>query len=334
MHATQGRNAGLGVALISVVAFGGSGVAAKPLIEAGLDPLHVVWMRVAGAALILLPVALRHRELPRLRPGLIAGFGLLGIAGCQALYFVAIARIPVGVAILVEFLGPALLLGWVRFVQRRPVSRAAAVGVVLAVTGTACVVEVWSGLAFNPLGLLFAFGAACCQVAYFVLADHGTQDDDAPEAVAVIAYGLLVGTVVLTAFARPWNIPWTTVAHQAALGERDVPAVLLIGWIVLVSTVLAYLTGVLAVRRLTPQVAGVVAYAEAVVGTVLAWVLLDEHLGAAQIAGGTLVLCGAFVAQTAASGTKPAVRSASGPEPLPAAATPGRPADPVRSPAG
>lgn len=312
MHASQGRNGGLGLALVSAFAFGGSGVAAKPLIEAGFDPLHVVWMRVAGAALILLPVALRHRELPRLRPGLLLGFGALGVAGCQALYFVAIARIPVGVAILVEFLGPALLLGWVRFVQRRPVGRGAVIGVLLAVAGMACVVEIWSGLAFDPLGLLYAFGAACCQVAYFVFADQGAQSDDAPEPIAVIAYGLIVGTVVLTAVARPWNIQWSGLTHQAALGERDVPAILLIAWIVLVATVVAYLAGVLAVRRLTPQVAGVVACIEAVVGTVLAWVLLDEHLGAPQVVGGALVLCGAFVAQ----GMSSAAGSAPAPDPL------------------
>lgn len=311
--------------MTSAFAFGGSGVAAKPLIEAGFDPLHVVWMRVAGAALILLPVALRHRRLVRLRPGLLLGFGLLGIAGCQGLYFLAISRIPVGVAILVEFLGPALLLGWVRFVQRRPVSRAAVIGVLFAVAGMACVVEVWSGLAFGALGLLFAFGAACCQVAYFVLADHGTHGDDAPEPVAVIAHGLIVGTLVLTVVARPWNIPWTALSQQAALGERDVPAVLLIGWIVLVSTVVAYLTGVIAVRRLTPQVAGVVACLEAVVGTVLAWVLLDEHLGGWQVLGGTLVLVGAFAAQTAAA--------AKAPEPLPDLPGP-RPEEQFAHPAG
>jgi len=264
---------------------------------------------LAGAALILLPVALRDRALPRLRPGLLLGFGGLAVAGCQALYFVAISRIPVGVAILVEFLGPALLLCWVRFVQRRPVRRSAVLGVLLAVAGMACVVEIWSGLAFDALGLLCAFGAACCQVSYFVLADHGTQEEDAPDPVAVIAYGLIVGTVLLTVCARPWNIPFSTLTQRAALGEREVPAVLLIAWVVLVATVLAYLSGVIAVRRLTPQVAGVVACIEAVVGTVLAWILLGEHLGGAQIVGGTLVLCGAFVAQTAtaAKGSEPVV---------------------------
>jgi drug/metabolite transporter (DMT)-like permease len=315
MQVTQRRQGGLGLALVSAFAFGGSGVAAKPLIESGIDPLHVVWMRVAGAALILLPVALRHRELPRRRPGLIIGFGLLGVTGCQALYFVAISRIPVGVAILVEFLGPALLLGWVRFVQRRPVSRSAALGVVLAMAGMAAVVEIWSGLAFDALGLLLAFGAACCQVAYFVLADNGTEGADAPEPIAVIAHGLLVGTAVLSVAARPWNIDWTVLGRQTALGDRDVPAILLVAWIVLVSTVVAYLTGVLAVRRLSPPVAGVVASIEAVVGTVLAWVLLDEHLGIAQVVGGALVLAGAFTAQTAGRGAKAA--GPVGAEPLP-----------------
>lgn len=313
MHASQGRNAGLGLALASAFAFGGSGVAAKPLIEAGLDPLDVVWLRVAGAALIMLPVALRHRALLRQRPGLLAGFGLLAIAGVQTFYFAAISRIPVGVAILVEFLGPALLLGWVRFVQRRPVSRAAAIGVVLAVCGMAAVVEVWSGLAFDALGLLLAFGAACCQVSYFVLADHGSEGEDAPDPIGVIAFGLLIGAAVMTVVARPWGMRWEVLGRQAALGDKQVPAVLLVGWIVLVATVVAYLTGVLAVRTLTPQVAGVVACLEAVVGTVFAWILLGEHLGAPQIVGGTLVLAGAFVAQTTrrSSGSRPVA------EPLP-----------------
>lgn len=81
----QGRSAGLGLALVSAFAFGGSGVAAKPLIEAGLDPLHVVWLRVAGAAVIMLPVAWRHRNLVRERPALLAGFGLFAVAACPGL---------------------------------------------------------------------------------------------------------------------------------------------------------------------------------------------------------------------------------------------------------
>jgi drug/metabolite transporter (DMT)-like permease len=257
---------GLGLALLSAVAFGGSGVAAKPLIEAGLDPLHVVWLRVAGAALVMLPLAVRHRALLRRRPGLLAGFGLLAVAGVQACYFAA---------------------------------RAAAVGVVLAVGGLACVVEVWAGLGFDALGLLLALGAACCQVGYFVLSDQGSDaGDEAPDPLGVIAYGLLVGAAVLTVVARPWTMDWSVLQGTASMDGRPVAAVVLLAWIVLVATVVAYVTGVVSVRRLSPQVAGVVACLEAVIATVLAWVLLGEHLSAPQIAGGAIVLAGAFIAQS------------------------------------
>ncbi|GHE48077.1 membrane protein [Streptomyces longispororuber] len=298
-RAERGRGLGLGLALVSAFAFGGSGVAAKPLIEAGLDPLHVVWLRVAGAALVMLPVAWRHRALVRRRPALLAGFGLLAVAGVQACYFASISRIPVGVALLVEYLAPALVLGWVRFVQRRPVTRAAALGVVLAVGGLACVVEVWAGLSFDAVGLLLALGAACCQVGYFVLSDQGGDaGDDAPDPLGVIAYGLLVGTAVLTVVARPWGMDWGVLARSAAMDGSRVPAWALLCWIVLIATVVAYVTGVLSVRRLSPQVAGVVACLEAVLATVLAWVVLGERLSAPQLVGGSLVLVGAFIAQS------------------------------------
>ncbi|GAB2959351.1 EamA family transporter [Streptomyces heilongjiangensis] len=299
----QGGRVGLGLALVSAFAFGGSGPAAKPLIEAGLDPLHVVWLRVAGATLVMLPLAVRHRDLVRRRPALLAGFGLLAVAGVQAFYFASISRIPVGVALLVEYLAPAMVLGWVRFVQRRPVTRTAAAGVVLAVGGLACVVEVWAGLSFDLLGLLLALGAACCQVGYFVLSDQGGDEgDEAPDPLGVIAYGLLVGTAVLTVVARPWGMDWAVLAGNAQMDGRPVPAWLLLGWVVLIATVLAYVTGVVSVRRLSPQVAGVVACLEAVIATVLAWVLLGEHLSAPQVIGGVVVLVGAFVAQRSVPG--------------------------------
>ncbi|MFS0691183.1 EamA family transporter [Streptomyces nitrosporeus] len=320
MHGSRRSSAGLGPALVSAFAFGGSGVAAKPLIEAGLGPLHVVWLRVAGAALIMLPVAWRHRGLVRERPALLAGFGLFAVAGVQAFYFAALSRIPVGVALLVEYLAPALVLGWVRFVQRRPVTRASAVGVVLAAGGLACVVEVWAGLSFDAVGLLLALGAACCQVGYFVLSDQGSGDagdggagrPGPPDPVGVIAYGLLVGAVVLTVVARPWGMEWSVLGGRATMNGHGVPAWLLLGWIVLLATVLAYVTGVVSVRLLSPQVAGVVACLEAVIATVLAWVLLGEHLSAPQLAGGAVVLMGAFIAQSSAP-KPPAGPVASGP---------------------
>ena len=76
-------------------------------------------------------------------------YGVTGVAGCQSLYFVSASRLPVGVAILLEFTGPVLVVGWTRFVRRGPVPRTAAYGVVIALVGLSCVVEVWSGLTLD-----------------------------------------------------------------------------------------------------------------------------------------------------------------------------------------
>ncbi|WP_327677183.1 EamA family transporter [Kitasatospora sp. NBC_00458] len=323
---SSARTLGLTLALVSAIAFGGSGTAAKPLIEAGLSPLHVVWLRVTGAAVVLLPLAYRHRDAVLRRPGLLIGFGLLAVAGVQACYFAAISRIPVGVALLIEYLGPPLLIGYVRFVQRRPISRGAAIGAGVAVAGLACVVEAWNGLGFDALGVLFALGAACCQVGYFVLADAGSRGDRPVDPIAVSAYGLLVGAVVLTAFTRPWEADWGLLGGDVTMNGHTLPALVPAAWMVLVATVLAYLTGVIAVRHLSPPIAGVVANLEAVVATVLAWILLGEHLGLPQVAGGLLVLAGAFAAQAskpaAAPETAPAgTGGGTGRDAVPAGAT-------------
>lgn len=290
------RSVGVALAIASAFCFGGSGPFAKPLITAGFSPLHVAWMRLAGGALLMLPFAIHHLATARRQPRLLLAYGVFAVAGVQAFYFAAIATVPVAVALLIEFLGPVVVLGWIRFVRRQPVTRGAAVGVVLAVVGLAFVVEVWSGLSFDPLGLLLALGAAGCQAAYFLLSDSGNDVDPR----ALTSYGLLVGAIGVTAIAWPWQIDWSLLGSAVRVGGMSVPAVVCVGWVVLVSTVLAYLTGILAVRLLSPPIAGAVAFLEPVVATVLAWLLIGEHLGAYQLLGGALVLAGAFVAQRSA----------------------------------
>lgn len=290
------RAAGVAVAVASAIFFGGSGPFAKPLINAGLSPLHVAWLRLAGGALVMLPLALRHVSALRRAPGLIIGYGLFAVAGVQVSYFAAIATVPVGVALLIEFLGPVLVLGWIRFVRRAPVSRSAVTGVLVAVVGLAFVVELFSGLSFNPLGLLLSLGAAACQATYFLLSDSAEEVNP----FALAGFGLLVGAAAVTALARPWEIDFALLAGSVELAGHHVPAIGAVAWVVLGSTVLAYLTGIVAVRRLSPQIAGAVAFLEPVVATVLAWVLLSEGLGPAQLVGGALILVGAYVAQRAA----------------------------------
>ena len=316
---------------MSAVAFGTAGPLAKPLITAGLDPLNVAWLRVAGAALVLAPVTVRHVDVVRRWPAMVTGYGLLAVAGVQTAYFAAVARVPVGVALLVEYLAPVFVLLFVRFVLGRVISGAAVAGAAVSLLGLAAVVEVWHGLRFDPLGLAFALLAAVCLASYFVLSERG----DAADPAALLGWGLLVGAVALTVVARPWNAAWSVLAGPVAFGSGRAPAVGVAVGLVLVATVVAYLTGIAAVRRLSAPVGAVVASLEAVVATALAWVLLGESMSAAQVLGGALVLVGAVLAQRSTGRAQRAGAPANTPEPVPATRPHGSGTDrPARSSGG
>lgn len=317
--ATRTKTWGLCLAVLSSICFGASGPFGKALINAGFDPLQAVWLRIVGAAVVLAAIVLVLRGVARLRelrpflPHLVV-YGLTGVAGCQACYFIAASRLPVGIAILLEFTGPVLVLAWIRLVRRTPVPRSAAAGVAVAMVGLACVVEVWTGLRLDAVGLLAGLGAAACQAGYFLMVERLTGDVDP---LAMTAAGGVVAALVLALPATPWAIPWHVLPSMVEVGDHAAPGWALAAWIILVSTVVAYLTGVAAVQRLSAPVAGAICYTEAVAATLIAWATLGERLSAVQLAGGTIVLVGAFIAQRAAASRAPIAETAEIPVTVP-----------------
>jgi drug/metabolite transporter (DMT)-like permease len=301
------KSVGLGFAVFSAITFGGSGPFAKALIGAGFTPEQAAWLRILGAAALLVPLVLTFRGVSGLRAARsswrpLVMYGLTGIAGCQTLFFIAASRLPVGVALMLEFTGPVLVVAWLKFGQRIAVPRSAAVGVGIALIGLATVVEIWSGLKLDLVGLIAGLGAAACQATYFILIDKLTG---AADPLVMTAAGSVVGAVVLTAVSMPWGIPWHTLVETMAIGDRSAPGWVLTGWLIVVSTVVAYLAGAAAVQRLSAAVGGAVAYVEVVAASVFAWILLNETLRTNQIIGGVIVLAGAFVAQSSVGKVAP-----------------------------
>ena len=227
---------------------------------------------------------------------LVVGYRVFAVAGVQATYFDAVSRIPVAVALLVEYLATVLILLVVRFVFGRRVTRLAVAGAAVTLVGLAAVVEVWNGLRFDPLGLLWAVLAAVCLASYFLLSERGTSARPA----ALLAWGLLTGALVLTAAARPWEARWSVLRGTIDMGLFEASGGTLALILIVVGTVLAYLTGISAVRGLSAPIAAIVATLEAVVASAMAWALLGETMAAVQIGGGVIVLVGASLAQSAA----------------------------------
>ncbi|MET7284040.1 EamA family transporter [Kribbella sp. NPDC005582] len=301
------KSVGLGFAIFSAVTFGGSGPFAKALIGAGFSPQQAAWVRILGAALLLVPLVLVLRGSAGLRAARaswkpLALYGLTGIAGCQTLFFVAASRLPVGVALMLEFSGPVLVVLWLKFGQKVAVPRSAAIGVGIALIGLATVAEIWSGLTIDLIGLLAGLAAAACQATYFILIDKLTGVADP---LVMTAAGSVVGAVVLTLIALPWQTPWHVLTDTIAIGDRHAPGWMMAGWLIVVSTVIAYLAGAAAVQRLSAAIAGAVAYVEVVAASLFALILLNEHLTTNQIIGGIIVLIGAFVAQSSVGKVNP-----------------------------
>lgn len=130
---------GIALAVLSAGTLGTSGIFASALISAGWSPAAAAMARLAGSALLLaVPavVQLRGRwALLRREAAKVVIFGLVAIAGGQLFYFNAIESIPIGIAVLLEYLGVVLVVGWLWAIRGQRPGRLTVAGVVAAVAG-------------------------------------------------------------------------------------------------------------------------------------------------------------------------------------------------------
>jgi len=196
---------GMSIALVSAATFGTSGTFGTSLLDAGWTPGTAVLARITLAALILtIPavIALRGRwALLRRTWWTTSAYGLVGVVGCQVCYFNALQRMPVGIALLIEYTGAILVVAWLWLRHGQRPRRLTIGGAAAAIGGLALMVAVGSGSGdgpakaaggISPAGLAWALGAAVSMAVYFVLSagpaagspGRAAAPDDAPEAPA------------------------------------------------------------------------------------------------------------------------------------------------------
>ena len=122
----------------------------------------------------------------------LAIFGVCGLAGVQWLYFLSIHRMSVGIALLIEYLGPLLVALWVRFVRKQDVRRRVWVALFLSVTGLTMIVGNGDANGVSKIGLLFASISAFTYAIYLLLAEHGAGKRDP---ISLLAYGFSFATI-------------------------------------------------------------------------------------------------------------------------------------------
>jgi drug/metabolite transporter (DMT)-like permease len=270
----------------------------------GLPPVRLAEARVAVALVALAPyLAWRRPELLRPPPGtwpVLAVFGAC-VAAVNLSYYLAIDRLPVGVAVALQYTGPAMLMAATALLLRGRAAggpagadpgRLAWTAAGLTLAGAVLVSRALEGLdELDPAGLAAGLASALLFAAYLLAAEQAGRRGAEPA--TTLVWGFLVA-VAIWALAVPW---WSW--PLAALGDpRVAAAVLGVG---LVGTLLPFALAVGAVRVISAATAGIAATSEPVFAAAFAWLLLGQHLGPAQLAGGALVVAGVVLAQLAAA---------------------------------
>ena len=301
------RNPALGLALVVLGAalFIQNAGVSRVALRAGVDPVALTTLRVTGTFVVLLLVALLFRRdalrPPRGRLGLlVVVHGLVGVAALQWTYFVAIDRLPVGMALLLEYQAPLLVALWARFVQHERVRRRMWLGLALAWGGLAAATGIWRGLELDGVGILAGLGAAVCFATYFLVGEHGVGRLDP---LRVILWSFLCATIGLNILhpltATRWDLLDEQVSLLGRLGEHTAPVGAVLAWIVVVGTVLPFGVELSALRHLSATTVTMVAMLEPIGVSALGWVWFAESLDAVALTGGVAVVAGIVLAQSA-----------------------------------
>lgn len=288
----------------AAILFGVNASVSKVVLTAGLDPPRLTALRCTGAAVGLLIVALvtrpgrlkvTWRELPAL-----AVLGVVGAALIQWFYFVAIDRLPVGIALLLEFTAPVFVALYARAVLRESVRRRMWLAIALALGGLALVAEVWRDIGLDLVGVLAGLGAALCLTTYYLLGQRSVARRDAVSLTFwMFAFAGVFWAVVLPWWAFDGGVLAQQTTLLGALDSVTTPVWTALLWVIVLGTLIPFALNLSALRDLPATTVGVVGMTEPVLAGIVAWWWLGQSLSLTQVIGGLVVLVGIGLAQTA-----------------------------------
>ena len=254
-----------------------------PLIRL-LGPSSIAWLRLLGAACAMWAVA-RPALSARSRPALGDAIGLGVVsAGTSTLFLWAIARIPLGLATAIEFIGP---LAVAIAASRRPLD---AVWVALAGAGVVLLTLkgwTWSG---DPLGIGLAACAAVCFAAYIVLTKRVGQAFEGLQGLTVSLTAAALAATPLGIGSMRSTAPLWAVAAAMVLG--------------LLSPLLPFCLELLVLRRMNARRFGILTSADPAVSALIGWLVLGQTLDGRKLLGIACVVV-AGLGAAAASGRAP-----------------------------
>jgi drug/metabolite transporter (DMT)-like permease len=293
----------MGYAMVALAAtlFAINGTVSKVILGSGIDSQQLTEVRCAGAlvGLMLIALATRPAALPLRREELplIVALGVGGLALVQWSYFFAIHRVAIGIALVIQFVGPILVALWARFVYHEQVRARIWAALALALIGLVLIVEIWKTNRPNAAGLTAAAIAAVTYAAYILLAERGVRRRDP---ISLSAWGFFFATLFWSLLAPWWSFPGGRVGNDVSLlgnlASDHLPVWALMLWMVVLGTIVPFALVVGALQRISATRAGITAMLEPVLAIVIAWAWLGESLNPVQVSGAAVTLAGVALA--------------------------------------
>lgn len=290
-------------ALLAAFLFGANGSVSKVIIESGFSAIQLTQMRVFGAAVIsgivLLVLDRRSFRLPPRQWPVIIVLGVVGVGLLQATYAFAIALLPVGIALLLEYLAVLIVAVVAFFFFKEKVHIRLWMAIALVIVGLVVVAEIWAST-LNPIGVLWGLAAALALATYFLV---GERQLKTISPLALSFWTMSVATVFWAPFSQWWTFTADTFTRTASLGGSleniAAPIWFLVVWNVTLGSFAPFLLSLSALKRLSATAAGIVATSEIIFAFVTAWLWLQESLSTWQVIGASVVFGGIVIAQTA-----------------------------------
>ena len=281
-----------------------NGGVSKVILESGVSALRLSQVRSGGAlvglVLVLLVIAPERLRVRRGELPFLAAFGIAGLAFVQWFYFLAIHRLALGIALLLQYTAPLLVALWARYAYHEPVRRRIWIALALALAGLALIVDVRGDGRVSTAGVAFAAVAALTYALYLLMAERELGRRDT---LSLLAWGFLFASLFWAVVAPLWSFPAGRAGDSVSLlGNLDAwhaPVWALMAWVIVPGTILPFVLLVSALRHLPATRVGIIAMVEPVVATMVGWAWLDESLAAVQLAGAAVVLGAILLAQTA-----------------------------------
>lgn len=294
---------------IAAFAFSLNGIVSKLVLEAGLSPWRLAEIRSTGAFTAFLIYLLLFKrsalkfDLKAIPEMLI--YGIIGYAGVQAFYFVAIVRMPVSVGLIIEFTAPIWIALWIKFVRKQHVPQSMWIAVFLAFSGLLLIAQVWRGLTFDGIGLIAAFLDAFALTAYFLLGEKWGKRA-ATETLMFYGFGIsmLFWWITLPLWSYPTEFFSKQIDLRGHLAGTEGRGWMLILFVIIVGTLIPYTANLIGITKTSASSASVIGMLEPVLAGIFAWIWISETFNAIQLIGAAAVIAGIYIATKATTSTQ------------------------------